>query len=260
MSDQAVAETAAAGAADEHSVLGALRQIDWLDWLMLLLALISIGLVGYETWGPASAAERLWIVRGDYLICAIFAAEFLWRWRLAGWGWRHLLRNWYDILGMIPIAHPALRGFRLFRVLRIVILLSRFGMAADRALGDEFTYRLVDRFSKTIVDTISGPVTIAVLEEVAEVLQKGTYTRNIARALDENHRELRAMISDKLRADPRTGRLKRLPFYNDIVASVVDAGLDVVQGVLSDPRTDALVADMLRENITQLREAVARNQ
>ena len=227
---------------------------------MLLLALISVGLVGYETWGPASAAERLWIIRSDYLICAVFAAEFLWRWRLAAWRWSFLLRNWYDILGMIPIAHPALRGFRLFRVLRIVILLSRFGMAADRALGDEFTYRLVDRFSKTIVDTISGPITIAVLEEVAEVLQKGTYTRNIARALDENHQELRAMIADKLRTDPRTGRLKRLPFYDDIVGSVVDAGLDVVQEVLRDPRTDELVADMLRENITQLREAVARNQ
>jgi voltage-gated potassium channel len=243
-----------------HSLRQALRSIGWLDWSMLLLALLSVGLLGYETWGPVSAADRWWIIRGDYLICAIFAAEFLWRWRQAGWRWRYLVHNWYDILGMIPIAHPALRGFRLFRVLRIVILLARFGMAADRALGAEFTYRLVDRFSASIVDAISGPITIAVLEEVADVLQKGTYTRNIARALDENHRELRAMIADKLRADPRTGRLKRLPFYDDIVASVVDAGLDVVQEVLRDPRTDELVADMLRENITQLREAVARNQ
>ena len=253
-------EPAPTAPAETHSLRQALRSIGWLDWSMLLLALLSVGLLGYETWWPVSAADRWWIIRGDYLICAIFAAEFLWRWRQAGWRWRYLAHNWYDILGMIPIAHPALRGFRLFRVLRIVILLSRFGMAADRALGAEFTYRLVDRFSASIVDAISGPVTIAVLEEVADVLQKGTYTRNIARALDENHRELRAMIADKLRADPRTGRLKRLPFYDDIVASVVDAGLDVVQEVLRDPRTDELVADMLRENITQLREAVARNQ
>ena len=257
MSDDALID---AGTPGEHSLRTALRHIDWLDWLMLLLALLSVGLVAFETWGSASAAEHLWIIRADFLICAVFLLEFLWRWRVAGWRWRHLLHNWYDILGMIPIAHPALRGFRLFRVLRIVILLSRFGMAADRALGAEFTYRVVDRFSSEIVDAISGPITIAVLEEVAEVLQKGTYTRNIARALDENHRELRAMISDKLRSDPRTGRLKRLPFYDDIVASVVDAGLDVVQEVLRDPRTDALVADMLRENITQLREAVKRNQ
>ena len=68
------------------------------------------------------------------------------------------------------------------------------------------------------------------------------------------------MIADKLRQDPRTGRLSRLPFYNDIVSSVIDASLGVAQEVLRDPRTDELVADILRENLTQLREAVRRNQ
>lgn len=244
----------------DHSLRAALRSIGRTDWLMLGLAMVSVSLLAWETWGPATAAQVQWILRADYVVCAIFFAEFLWNWRRAGWSWRHLVHHWYDVLGMIPVSHPALRGFRLFRVLRIAILLSRFGMAADRALGQEFTYRLVDRFKDQIVDAISGPVTIAVLEEVADVLKKGTYTRNIARALDENHNELRAMIADKLRDNPDTGRLKRLPFYNDIVAGTVDAALAVVQEVLRDPRTDELVADMLRENIDQLREAVRRNQ
>jgi hypothetical protein len=250
----------AAAPPSEHSLSRALRSVAPLDWLMLLLALLSIGLLAYENWWPVGAEARRWVLRADYAICAVFLAEFLWRWRQAGWSRRHLWRNWYDVLGMIPASHPALRGFRLFRVLRILILLARFGMAADRALGEEFTYRLVDRFSGTIVDAISGTVTLAVLDEVAQVLEKGTYTRNIARALDENHGELRGMIADKLRADPRTGRLSRLPFYEDIVGTVVDASLDVAQEILRDPRTDALVADMLRENLTQLREAVRRNQ
>ncbi|MDR3417440.1 MAG: ion transporter [Nevskia sp.] len=244
----------------DHSLRAALRRIDGLDWLMLLLALLSVGLLAWETWGAVSDSQRRWIIRGDYLICAVFLAEFLWRWRRAGWSRSHLLRHWYDVLGMIPVAQPALRGFRLFRVVRIAILLARFGMAADRALGAEFTYRLVYRFSDEIVDAIGGTITVAVLDEVAEVLAKGTYTRNVARALDENHRELRLLITDKLRADPRTGRLSRLPFYEDIVASVVDASLGVAGQILRDPRTDALVADILRENITQLREAVRRNQ
>jgi voltage-gated potassium channel len=238
----------------------ALREIALLDWLMLLLAVLSIGLLAWETWWPVSAEQRRWIFDADYAICAAFLAEFLWRWHIGGWRWRFLARNWYDILGMIPVSTPALRGFRLFRVIRIVVLLARFGMAADRALGEEFTYRLVNRFADPIIDAISGSVTIAVLDEVAEVLEKGTYTRNIARALDENHRQLRGLIADKLRADPRTGRLSRLPFYEDIVGSVVDASLSVAQEILRDPRTDALVADMLHENLTQLREAVHRNQ
>ena len=236
------------------------RRIGALDWSMLLLALVSVGLLAWETWGPVTEAQRAWILRTDGAVCAVFAAEFLWRWREARWSWNHLWHNWYDVLGMIPLSTPALRGFRLFRVLRIVVLLSRFGMAADRALGEEFTYRVVNRFSGAIVDAISGPITLAVLDEVADVLQKGTYTRNVARALDENHQELRQMIADKLRQAPRTGRLSRLPFYNDIVSSVIDASLGVAQEVLRDPRTDELVADILRENLTQLREAVRRNQ
>lgn len=231
-------------------------RIGALDWLMLALALLSIGLLSYETWWPVDAAMRRWIYAADVLICALFALEFVWRWRQAGWQRGYVWRNWYEIVGMIPLAHPALRGFRLFRVIRIIVLLSRFGMAADRSFGDEFTYRLLSRFKKAIVDSISGAVTIAVIDEVAEVLHKGTYTANISRALQENQNELRAMIAEKLREDPQAGRLRRLPFYNDIVESVIDAALRVIESVLKDPRTDELVADMLRENLTQIQSAV----
>lgn len=239
----------------------AVRRIRPLDWLMLVLAVVSIGLLSYETWWAVDEATRHWILTADLVICALFAAEFLWRWREEGWRRDYLRRNWYEIIGMIPVAHPALRAFRLFRVIRIIVLLARFGMAADRSFGDEFTYRLLSRFKKAVVDSISGAVTVAVLEEVAEVLGKGTYTANISRALEQNQRELRAMILEKLRNDPQAGRLRRLPFYNDIVESVIDAGLRVIEEVLKDPRTDELVADMLRENLAQIRGAVqARDQ
>ncbi|MDM4772027.1 ion transporter [Solimonas sp. SE-A11] len=232
------------------------RRIRPLDWIMLVLAILSIGLLSWETWGSVTEVQRDWILRTDVLICALFAAEFLWRWREEGWRRAYLGRNWYEILGMIPIASPALRGFRLFRVIRILILLGRFGMAADRALGDDFTYRLVRRVKKAIVGSISSAVTVAVLNEVADVMARGTYTKNISRALEENQNELRAMILEKLREDQQTGRLKRLPFYNDIVESVIDAAMRVIEQVLNDPRTDELVSDMLRENLTQLRTAI----
>ncbi|AXQ28899.1 ion transporter [Solimonas sp. K1W22B-7] len=236
------------------------RRIRPTDWIMLVLALLSIGLLSWETWGSVTEVQRQWILRTDYLICGLFATEFLWRWREEGWRRGYLGRNWYEILGMIPISSPALRGFRLFRVIRILILLGRFGIAADRALGDEFTYRLVNRFKKAIVDSISGAITVAVLNEVAEVLARGTYTENISRALEENQKELRAMILEKLREDKQTGRLRRLPFYDDIVESVIDAAMRVIEEVLKDPRTDELVADLLRENLTQLRAAIEQKE
>lgn len=234
--------------------------VEPLDWLMLALAIVSIGLLVYESLWPIDEATRRMVATLDYVICGLFALEFLWRWRRAGWDWGYVRRNWYEVLGMIPLQQPALRGFRLFRVLRIAILLSRFGMAADRAFGDEFTYRLVRHFKRGIVDSISGAVTISVLDQVSDVLAKGTYSRNVSRALLENQQELRAMISEKLRQDRHAGALSKLPFYNDVVGLAVDASLRVVEQILMDRRTDALVADIIRENLQQIRAAVAQQE
>jgi hypothetical protein len=235
-------------------------RVSALDWSMLVLAIASIGLLCWETFWTVDATTRSWIIGADDAICAIFAAEFLWRWRQARWSGVFVLRNWTDVLGMVPVSSPAFRGFRLFRVVRIVILLARFGRAADRAAGAGFTSRLLNRLSRPLVTAISGSVTIAVLDEVADVLRAGTYTRNVVRALDENERELRGLIAEKLRQNPQTGRLARLPFYDDIVSATVDAALILAREVLNDPRTDELVADVLRENVSQLREAVRDKQ
>jgi voltage-gated potassium channel len=238
------------------TLAAAARSVPLLDWLLLVLAVVSVGLLSYETWGGVSPEQSRLLIRIDYAICAIFAVEFVWRWRQDGWTRSYVQRNWYEVLGMIPFSEPGLRGFRLFRVVRIVILLSRFGVAADRALGDGYTYRLVNRLRDRVMRALGGMITLAVLAEVSAVLQRGTYTRNVARALEENDRELRAMIADKLSHHPRTHRLRRLPFYDEVVNSVVDAALGLTHDVLNDPRTDELVADILRENIDQLRAAV----
>ncbi|HEX4872926.1 MAG TPA: ion transporter [Nevskiaceae bacterium] len=243
-----------------QDLVAAARRVGWLDWSMLVLALVSIGLLLWETLLPVSETTRDWIIRADYLICALFAAEFLWRWSRTGWERAWPLRNWYEVVGMIPVADPALRGFRLFRVIRIVVLLSRFGKAADRALGEEFTYRLVSRMQNAVVEAIKGPITVAVLDEVVDVLIQGHYPRNIARALRENETEIEAMIAEKLRQDPDAGRLRRLPFYDEVVNATTRAAFRVVMEILHDPRTDEIVADLLRENSAQIRASLRERQ
>jgi len=241
-------------------LLARLRVINPLDWVMLALALVSVAMLSYEVWGGASEIWRARIILADTVICAVFAVEFAVRWSRAGWSRQYLLRNWYDVLGMIPVAHPALRGLRLLRVVRIVVLLARLGLTADRALGDEFTYRLLNRVRDSAVEAIGGAVTLYVLDEVARVLKQGTYTRNIASALAENRTALEDMVVEKVQADPRSRNLRRLPFYDDIVRSVARATLDVAGGILEDPRTEDLVADLLRENLEQIREAVRKDE
>jgi voltage-gated potassium channel len=229
------------------------HRVSPLDVAMLLLAIVSVGLLGYVTFFPHSPQTAHRIFVADTVVCGVFAAEFLYRWHRQGWTARFPLRNWYEILGMIPIAHPALRGFRLLRVVVVVIRLAR---TADRAFGELFTQRLIERWSRPIVLAIKKPITVAVLDEVVKVVETGNYPQNLARSLGENREMLRSIVTEKLKNDPQTGRLARLPFHDEIVRSIVDTVMRVTLEVLVDPRIDEFFAHVVRENREQIRQAV----
>ncbi len=125
-----------------------------------------------------------------------------------------------------------------------------------RGLQEPFVVRLINRASDRIIETVKRPITIAVLDEVASVLETGNYTRNIASALEENRAELMEMVAEKIKDDPTAGAINLLPFHDRIIAQASETTLRVILEVLADPRTDELVSDLLRDNITQIRKAV----
>lgn len=127
-------------------------------------------------------------------------------------------------------------------------------------LREPFIVRTINRASDRVVDVIKQPITIAVLDEVAAVLQTGHYTRNIAAALEENRRELTGMVAEKIKADPAAGRINLVPFSDRIIETASETTLRVILEILADPRTDELVSDLLRDNITQIRQAVRAQQ
>ena len=126
-----------------------------------------------------------------------------------------------------------------------------------RGLREPFVVRFINRTSERVVNSVKRPITVAVLDEVADVLRSGHYTRNIASALDENRGELREMITEKVMADPAAARsIKLLPFHDRLVEELAETGLRVIMEVLKDARTDELVSDLLRDNVNQIRKAV----
>ncbi|TVT19542.1 ion transporter [Amycolatopsis acidiphila] len=223
------------------------------DWVMLALAVVSVGLLGFMILSPPSRGAGLAIFYTDCAICLVFLGEFLWRWRKRRWAKHFLMRNWYELFAMLPVAHPALLGHRFVVV---VLLLVRIGRAADRAVGEQFTYRLVDKLSEPIVRAVKKPVTIAVLDEVVKVLETGSYPENLARSLDAHRAELRAIITEKVSQDPQLGRLRRMPFHDELVRGVVDTSFRVLLEVLLDPRIDEFFSTVVRENREQIRRAV----
>jgi hypothetical protein len=128
--------------------------------------------------------------------------------------------------------------------------------AIRRGLQEPFVVRLINRATEAILDVVKRPLTIAVLDEVADVLRTGHYTRNIASALRENREEIKEMISEKIKEDPAAGTISMLPFHDRIIEQASETTLRVILEVLADPRTDELVSDLLRDNIEQIRVAV----
>jgi voltage-gated potassium channel len=250
------AATATARAAGPVAPATRRGRVPALDWLMLALALVSVAMLVYETWGPATEEQRKQILLADYVIIGIFALEFLFRWVRDERPRSFPLRYWYELLGMVPVAHPAIRGFRLFRIVRIVVILSRFGRAADRAFGHGFTRRLLVRFRGLIVDTIGDAITVKVLDETLGVLQKGTYARNLADALERHGEAMQAIVVEKVRQDPDLGAVRHLPFFDQVVTTSGKVSQRVLVSLLRDPRMDAMVKDIIRVNVEQIRAAV----
>jgi hypothetical protein len=125
-----------------------------------------------------------------------------------------------------------------------------------RGLRAPFVVRRLNRLTTTTVDLVKRPLTVAVLDEVADVIQVGHYTRNISAALLENREELVALVAEKVREDPASRVVNRIPGYDAIVGQVSETTLRVLIEMLGDPRMDELVSDLLRNNLEQIKVAV----
>jgi len=118
----------------------------------------------------------------------------------------------------------------------------------------------INRLRNRLVAIVKRPITIMVLDEVADVIQTGHYTRNISDALIENHDELKRLVAEKVRHDPSVKLIGRLPGYDAVVGEVTETTLRVLIAMLEDPRMDEVVSDLLRNNLQQIKRAVRARQ
>lgn len=229
------------------------RPLDFVDVVMLILAVFSVGLLLYVTLINDKYENDTWVFVVDTTICGIFLVEFIWRWRGTGWQRSYPFTHWYEVLGMIPIAHPALRGLRLLRVIVIVVRVTRL---VYRVFGDKVADRVVDQLTEPIYEAIKKPIILLVVDEVVKVVEVNNIPGAIAQALRENSDELEALVLEKLNSDKVTGNLKLLPFSNRIVAAMIDTTMRVILEVLADPRVDDFVTDVVKENQERIRNRI----
>ena len=127
-------------------------------------------------------------------------------------------------------------------------------------LHTPWVIRRINRLRDRVVAIVKRPITIMVLDEVADVIQTGHYTRNISDALIENHDELKRLVAEKVRQDPNVKLIGRIPGYDSVVSEVSETTLRVLIAMLDDPRMDEVVSDLLRNNLQQIKRAVRERQ
>lgn len=125
-----------------------------------------------------------------------------------------------------------------------------------RGLRTPWGVRRINRLRDWVIRLVKRPITIMVLDEVADVIQTGHYTRNISDALIENHDEVKQLVAEKVRRDPNVRLIGLLPGYDTVVSEVSETTLRVLIEMLGDPRMDELISDLLRNNLQQIKKAV----
>lgn len=229
------------------------RPLDFVDAVMLVLAMFSVGLLLYVMFINKEHADETWVFVVDTSICGVFLIEFLWRWRKERWNRMYPFTHWYEVLGMIPIAHPALRSLRLLRVIVIVVRVTRL---IYRVFGERLADRMVDQLTEPLIDAIKKPIIVLVLDEVVKVVEAGNLPAGLAEALRDNSDELEALVVEKLQQDRVAGRLRLLPFSDTIIKQIIDTTMRVILEVLADPRVDEFVTDVVKENQQRIRDKI----
>jgi voltage-gated potassium channel len=225
----------------------------------LLVALCWLSLVP-NLWliihTPHNEVLRHAILNADMGIAIGLGAAILWRWMRFRVGRRYLRKRLWEIPALFPFIVPVVGHWH---VVLWFVLLCRLARVVDRTdsyFGDRIMVALIEHFTEPIVEAIKRPITIAVMDEVIDVIRVGTYAKNVRDALEENRGEIRSMVVDLVHQDPTASKLKYVPFHDDIVKIVTATVLRMVDGALVDPRTTEIIDDAIRNSAEQVRTAV----
>ncbi len=235
------------------------ERVPWVDWAMVGLAVLSLGLVIAEQVAPTYLHARpdvlRWLVIADLAICGVFALELLVRVWPQPRRWAYLKSRWYEVLGMIPVSHPLFRGFRLLRILRIVVVTSRFVRATNRSFGEMLFESTVRRFRNILVDVVGGAVMVRGVAMVEPWLVQARFAERIGDALEGRREEIRRMVHAQMGKMPGA-TLLALPPMRKAVINAEEAAVQAVIDVLKSNELNAVVQQSTQNVLAELRSKI----
>lgn len=238
------------------------ERVTWDDWLMIFLALASLGILIAQSafvWALDPEQQRI-LILADLGIVAVFFVEFMVRLFRAPRKLRFIAGNWYDIIGMIPVAHPMLRGFRLLRLLRIAVLTSRFVRATNRTFGEMTVEALAGRYRDILVQAIGDQLILQSLDVLEGPLGRSRLPATVGGTLSARREDLRAVVRRSLQSMPVVRRLVRLPGSDEILLAMENVALEVVVGILESEEVNRTVQASILSGVHELRRSVKQKE
>jgi hypothetical protein len=217
--------------------------------------------------------DHFWIL--DLPFLALFWIEFVVRWihalrshTYARWFFFPIF-NWYDVLGLIPVA-----VFRPFRLLRAVSMYMRLKRSELSSVGQDIFTRAVLYFSNIITEEVSDRVAIRILSELREEIEDGTHTRITRSVVEPRKSEIEEILTAQIRqtltdettierlrtlvqlnlanAVEESEALRAVPLPNVILQPAVtaigevilDTTLETITGTIESPEGEAAVREV----------------
>lgn len=230
------------------------------DLAMLALGVASLGIIVYDFLErPRLSPEQVLALELlDLAIVLVFALEFAWRWRRHGWEARFVLRNWFDVLGMVPMVLTNFPLFRAFRLLRVGIVASRLLRMWAYLTGHQSAQVVFDRYRAALVEEVADRVMLRGLAVAEDIVARGAYLRTAGDALEARRGELAAMAVKSSKANELGKWFSMVPGFE---AALRQAALTAVDTAIASLRSEELQGtfeDLVKNSLGEARAQVAR--
>ncbi|MCB1137919.1 MAG: hypothetical protein KDK23_04150 [Leptospiraceae bacterium] len=189
----------------------------------------------------------------DFFVLTLWGLDFLRRLWKEEDRWKFLTRNWYEVIGLIPIV--MLRPFLLLRGVKLGIAFYKLGKASED-VSQSLTREITFRFRDIIVDTIADAVFLQSLGRVEEVMSRLDYAELARKAFKNHQEELDALVKESLHTKSMMGELSRIPFMDGVVNRIGGDVSKIISEVLEAEVAGSIMKEITRGILAEMHDRV----
>lgn len=229
------------------------------DWTFIGLAVVSIVLlVARDVYGGflPPLADQL-IVAADLSILLLFAGEFTYEIRRASNKVAYARNHWYEIVGMVPIAHWGLRAFRLVRLLRMYVV-KRYPeeVAPERDWSYALVRGLIMHYRNVLLEEITDPIILTSLNVIEDPLARAQHAKALGASISERREKIHTIVLDSVTNTKGLRTFARTRYGQNVIRAVTESTLETTIQTLESEELNDVISDSIRDILDEVRSKV----